>query len=280
VHDKILNEAIHLFLSLDRKSRRKTDDTNDFHDRISHDFLTEFPFFLSYHYCLSGKMIDELSFGKILFENIPVSLATFSNILVFAQSEFDKHGCLSKYWDLWNVIANHIKPSITEWANSDDNLYKNEEESFIASFLKVWYWPDKDDWVKELHDLLMMNKTNFVRFIKETIVNPKVFDAFARLFFAFPDLFEEEGIEILVKNFVSENINDTDYISSTTARYYLECILYRYIHQHQLSTVPTHKIDALIKVLDTIVDKGSPCAFFLRESLFTRISSHDLQEKE
>ena len=269
LHHKLLDEAARCYLNLQER------DTDTTFEAASDDFQTHYPLLLGDHCFYSEKRLSDFNFLKILIERLYLSHSAITLILSRVLDKASQNDCLFKFWPAWNYITSQLKAEFQSVAADNRKrrrTLKTGNDSLIASLLFVNYWPDNDLHLRQLHDLLAMNKTNFVGFIREMIKNPTVFDAFSKLYFSFPDIFDEDGLDVLTSNFTLSEAN-ANYISSDWTKYHLECILSRIILHTPLSNVPRHKAEALILMLDAIVDKGSPCAFFLREHLFSRVGS-------
>ena len=267
-HSSILDEATSLLIKYHRNERREED------DRFSSDYTVTLPQLLS-DYCFhTEELITDISFVKLLLDNIPDSLQIIEGIPIYLLSVSEKSGCIDKFWESWDLIARYFTPIIQQWANGQPNNRnnKNDANNFISNLLQTSFWNDNEHAMQQLHSLLESHKKEFTEFIGQVIVHPTVFSSFTKLFFTFPDIFESNGLTILVKNFESENPK-YDYFSNETVRYYVEVIIYRL--QQSIINFTNEDIDNMLKILDIIIDKGSPCAFLLRESLFTRKKRSD-----
>jgi len=200
LHNQILDEATKCYLMLNERNRNE-------YDNVCADFQAYFPHLLGEHCYHTESRMSNMGFINVLFKNIdePESFSVIQLMLAKILTEADNNNCLTKYWNVWNSFAPKIKQEIQKWASNvrQRNNNKSEQDNFISSFLFVNYWPDNGKATQQLHDLLEMNKNDLIQFIKETIVHVKVFEAFCKLYFSFPDIFNECGIEIIASNFIS-----------------------------------------------------------------------------
>jgi len=262
-HNSILDATTSLLVEYRKKEQRERS------DNFSTDFIDAFSQLLT-NYCFHAEEpITDISFVKILLDNTPETLSEIGSILIGLLPIAEKNGQLEKYWTSWDLLAKHFAPIIcADVSSRQSRRYEtNPLHSFIATLLKTSYWNDNEQALQQLHFLLEGHKKEFTEYIKTVIIHPVVFRSFVHLFFEFPDIFDSNGLNILVKNFEREQ-PVCDYFSNDTVRYYVEVIIYRL--QMSIRNITNEDIDTLLNILDIIIDKGSPCAFLLRESLFSR----------
>lgn len=262
-HEQLLDAATNLYLdNIDNHNRRQ----NGQYQTLSNELSLNLPYLLGEHCFYSETVIDQLSFGKILIDHFDDSLSIIKSLLSKMLALSDEHKKYDLFWDNWNVIASVTKCKIVAGINEGQTRDKSTQETFIDSLFCVDYW--NDAYKEELYTHLCRNRAPFVETIRETIEHPDVFNAFVRLLNALPDLFGDDAIDILLMNFTISDAPPIDYVQSPTTRYKVECYVNSLLRKRNEKV--TQKISGIIGLLDRLIGKCSPCAFFMREEFLSK----------
>ena len=237
-----------------RHGRRRQDyDEEEIDYRVNHRFLNKFAYFV-----LSSKKEDIPEYLKPFIENFSDSRETADFLQEFITVE-DTLNRYEEFWTVWDILYQPV----LEICNK--GYFRYHGAAIIHNYLLAWPWWKET--AKEWHSLRDREKFFFEKIAQEIGSYPPVFYSLCKIFNDIGSRFLEDGISWLsdiirrTPKLVSEEL-DADTI------YYLENLIRRYALTNRSKIKKTIKIkDAVIVILNFLVERGSITGYLLREDI-------------
>jgi hypothetical protein len=186
------------------------------------------------------------------------------NILLGILHAEDREPHTSQFWEIWKLFANRVKSA--SWIGSIDNRHSSGAEMIHALFLGTqWkettrHWRPLEGYVQNVHNLF-----------ESLAPSSSVMDAYVRFLYHIGEQsLPEAFIRICQKSQASD---PKKLFRDNNTRYRLEVLLQRYVYAKPLLLKERAALrEAVLALLDALIDLGSSAAFKMRDDFVTPIS--------
>jgi len=198
-----------------------------------------------------------------ILSRIVDSLDLVDQLLLFYLGESEQAGTVDMFWELWVQISQETLSHLN--CIMPDRNGNDKGEAMIRRLLFADFPIQEQRHKKELSEILKVGRIPILNFANDACGNATIYQYFGRLVFLFPSMFLPDGLFIL-----SSNCKKNSGVMSEITVFYLEHLL----HMLLVPGTSTNQIsrqcyDALLVLLNAMVDKGSTAGFYLRDHLLT-----------
>jgi hypothetical protein len=187
------------------------------------------------------------------------------NILLGILHAEDREPHTSQFWEIWKLFADRVKSA--SWIGSIDHRHSSGAEMIHALFLGTqWkettrHWRSLEGYVQNVHNLF-----------ESLAPSSSVMDAYVRFLY---HIGEQSLPEAFIRIFQKSQAGDPKKLfRDSNTRYRLEILLQRYVYAKPLLLKERAALrEAVLALLDTLIDLGSSAAFTMRDDFVTPISA-------
>jgi hypothetical protein len=237
----------------------------DRHDRNSHrerHYETEnvFSQFLQ-RFVLKAPLVAEQTVLEPILnavEKHPREVHSFIQGLVGVE---DSHPNTPQFWSIWKLFADRIRQA--DWIADIDDEYSEGRDLISAIFLGPW-WKDNVRHWKSLEGY-----SHHIHLLFETLsASSTSLHCYVRFLYhigerSLPEAFVRIGKQL-------QGVNPRDLLKNSDTIFMLEVLLQRQVYGHPLKLKRGHAVrDAVLFLLDTLVENGSSAAFRMRDDFVT-----------
>lgn len=166
-----------------------------------------------------------------------------------------------QYWYLWELFADGVKKA--EWVNQLDREHPIGRELVHAVFLSTWWKEEVRHWRS------LEGHAHKVHALFETLPSSSlVLDDYVRFLYHIGERSLPEAFVRVANSLMRGEVQAM--LKKTNTVFLLEVLLQRHVYGRPLELKRVREIrEAVLYLLDTLVDNGSPAAFRMRDDFAT-----------
>ena len=171
----------------------------------------------------------------------------------------------AQFWSLWQLFADRVR--CAQWLGGLDNEHAAGGEMISAIFLSN-YWKETVRHWRSLEG----NAQHIHRLFEDLPLSSRVLDAYVSFLYqigaqSFPDAFIRIAKRL-------QQVDSSQMVWKGNTIYCLEILLQRYVYRHSLTLKRKHYLrDAVLFLLDFLIENGSSSAFRMRDDFLTPVST-------
>lgn len=166
------------------------------------------------------------------------------------------------YWKIWGMLSTKAQAIAHEITQYDQRAQRDRRRELIRGMLHAdtpWQKVDYED------QDISLGKDLIIEFAQNAGKNPDVFDSLASLIYHFPSIFLQPGLKVLAKH--QAEVGGTHLLSGVNTVFYLERSIQRFLQNDETGPLPRDIHQTCRMLLNALVEKASPRAYYLREQL-------------
>ncbi len=197
-------------------------------------------------------------------ETHPKEVSEFVEALIYEEDKLERE---SPFWEIWQNFADHFANA--KWNGKLDERYATASSAsqLLSKLLLGISWKDKVRYWPRLRD----QENRIENLVKSIPATSAAFKAYCRFLY-------HVGERALPKSFtlVAERLKTGDAsqaLTDSTTTYYLEVLLRRFVYGEPLQLKSNRSVrEAVLYILDQLVETGSSAAYQMRDDFVTPIS--------
>jgi hypothetical protein len=169
-----------------------------------------------------------------------------------------------RFWFIWDLFAERIRRA--PWIARLGQRYSTGDELIAAIFLR-WYWDDNTRHWESLDGYAQ----RIDRLIMDLPATSAVLDDYVRFLYHIGERSLPEAFVLLAQRLQAGTAQEM--LKNANTVFMLEVLLQRHVYGRPLELKREQRTrDAVLSLLDTLVDNGSSAAFRMRDDFVTPLS--------
>ncbi len=169
------------------------------------------------------------------------------------------------FWSLWSLFADKVRHA--PWLETIDTRYPTGGEMMSAMFLGSWWKKEARHWRS-----LEGYANNVHSFFEALPASSTILHDYVEFLYRIGEQSLPKAFEVIAKRLA--HADPTQMLKSSDTVYMLEVLLQRYVYGRPLELKRQKDLrDAVLLLLDSLVENGSSAAFRMRDDFVTPMSA-------